>query len=120
MALGGFHILPLGLLIPQHLRDLFHGKIAKAVDDGTSLIQFDGLKNVRMVTDHGISTGIDGKMCITTYTHHRGLAAVTRWVRLKYAAMNLKKLANWSWNNSVFSQILLIFMPKYTKTPVFA
>ena len=24
------------------------------------------------------------------YTHHRGLAAVTRWVRLKYAAMNLK------------------------------
>src|SRR5699024_6838132 len=27
------------------------------------------------------------------YTHHRGLAAVTRWVRLKYAAMNLKKLA---------------------------
>ena len=25
------------------------------------------------------------------YTHHRGLAAVTRWVRLKYAAMNLKK-----------------------------
>ena len=53
------------------------------------------------------------------YTHHRGLAAVTRWVRLKYAAMNLKKLANWSWNNSVFSQILLFFMPKYTKTPVF-
>ena len=54
------------------------------------------------------------------YTHHRGLAAVTRWVRLKYAAMNLKKLANWSWNNSFFSQILLVFTPKYTKTPVFA
>lgn len=53
------------------------------------------------------------------YTHHRGLAAVTRWVRLKYAAMNLKKLASWSWNNSVFSQILLIFMPKYTK-PLFS
>ena len=27
------------------------------------------------------------------YTHHRGLAAVTRWVRLKCAAMNLKKPA---------------------------
>ena len=53
------------------------------------------------------------------YTHHRGLAAVTRWVRLKYAAMNLKKLANWSWNNSFFLQILLIFSPKYAKTPVF-
>lgn len=30
------------------------------------------------------------------YTHHRGLAAITRWVRLKYAAMNLK-----SWHNGV-------------------
>ena len=26
------------------------------------------------------------------YTHHRGLARVSAWVRLKYAAMNLKKL----------------------------
>ena len=54
------------------------------------------------------------------YTHHRGLAAVTRWVRLKYAAMNLKKLANWSWNNSLFSQILLVFVPKCARTHVFA
>ena len=53
------------------------------------------------------------------YTHHRGLAAVTRWVRLKYAAMNLKKLANWSWNNSFFTQILLVFCPKYARTLVF-
>jgi hypothetical protein len=27
------------------------------------------------------------------YTHHRSLARVTNWVRLKFAAMNLKKLA---------------------------
>ena len=54
------------------------------------------------------------------YTHHRGLAAVTRWVRLKYAAMNLKKLANWSWYNSFISQMLLVFCPKYAKTPAFA
>ena len=53
------------------------------------------------------------------YTHHRGLAAVTRWVRLKYAAMNLKKLANWSWDNSFPSTIWLIFTPAYTKTSVF-
>lgn len=53
------------------------------------------------------------------YTHHRGLAAVTRWVRLKYAAMNLKKLANWSWENSVLSAIWLVFAPKYAKTPAF-
>ena len=54
------------------------------------------------------------------YTHHRGLAAVTRWVRLKYAAMNLKKLANWSWNNSFFSRILLVFPNICRRIPVFA
>ena len=43
------------------------------------------------------------------YTHHRGLAAVTRWVRLKYAAMNLKKLAKWSWDKSVLQCIFVIF-----------
>ena len=54
------------------------------------------------------------------YTHHRGLAAVTRWVRLKYAAMNLKKLAKWSWENSIFSKYIVLFNPCITKPPVFA
>ncbi len=54
------------------------------------------------------------------YTHHRGLAAVTRWVRLKYAAMNLKKLANWSWKNSFFNAILATFFLYYNATPTFA
>ncbi len=54
------------------------------------------------------------------YTHHRGLTAVTRWVRLKYAAMNLKKLANWSWKNSLFREIIAIILPCNAKTPVFA
>lgn len=54
------------------------------------------------------------------YTHHRGLAAVTRWVKLKYAAMNLKKLAIWSWNNSVFSALFALLTSKHNETPVFA
>ena len=29
------------------------------------------------------------------YTHYRGLIPVSNWVRLKFAAMNLKKLARW-------------------------
>ena len=29
------------------------------------------------------------------YTLYRGLAQVSKWVRLKFAAMNLKKLARW-------------------------
>ena len=31
------------------------------------------------------------------YTPYRGLAAVTAWVKLKFAAMNLKKLAIHKW-----------------------
>ena len=54
------------------------------------------------------------------YTHHRGLARVTNWVRLKYAAMNLKKIANWSWNNSFFSYFSAIVAPFQTRTPYFA
>ena len=54
------------------------------------------------------------------YTHHRGLAAVTRWVRLKFAAMNLKKLANWSWRASISQLILAYFFPNCNRTPAFA
>ena len=43
------------------------------------------------------------------YTHHRSLARVERWVRLKFAAMNLKKLANWSWKNSASPASTTIF-----------
>ena len=54
------------------------------------------------------------------YTHHRGLARVTNWVRLKYAAMNLKKLAMWSAKHSPFPRIFLLFSLKYSKTPCLA
>ena len=52
------------------------------------------------------------------YTHHRGLAAVTRWVRLKFAAMNLKKLAQWSWKDSMFSLLFVRCCPIYKNTDV--
>ena len=54
------------------------------------------------------------------YTHMRGLARVTNWVRLKFAAMNLKKLAEWSWNSSHFALIFAIFAPKRARTAAFA
>ena len=53
------------------------------------------------------------------YTHHRGLARVTNWVRLKYAAMNLKKLAEWSWNNSIFHSFLSLFSTIYAEVSAF-
>ena len=52
------------------------------------------------------------------YTHHRGLARVTSWVRLKFAAMNLKKLANWCWNKAPLPHFFFIFTPLYAETAV--
>ena len=54
------------------------------------------------------------------YTHHRGLARVTNWVRLKYAAMNLKKLAEWSWKGSYSRLVFSLLLPKYSKSLAFA
>ena len=46
------------------------------------------------------------------YTHHRGLARVTQWVTLKFAALNLKKLALYlSRQNSPF--FFSIFFPSF-------
>lgn len=54
------------------------------------------------------------------YTHHRGLARVTAWVRLKFVAMNLKKLAVWSWKTPSFSFLCAFFFPNIQKTPFLA
>lgn len=40
------------------------------------------------------------------FTHHFSLTRVTRWVRLKFSAMNLKKLAIWSWRDNMFPLVL--------------
>jgi len=54
------------------------------------------------------------------YTQYRGLAQVRNWVKLKFAAMNLKKLAEWKWRASFSHFFFIIFMPKYTENPVCA
>ena len=67
------------------------------------------------------------------YTQYRGLAQVTNWVKLKFAAMNLKKLAAWKWkrknpsHRKRWRRILaadyfswLLFFPFQTKKPALA
>ncbi|MDY3303540.1 MAG: transposase, partial [Clostridia bacterium] len=57
------------------------------------------------------------------YTHYTGLAQVTNWVRLKYATMNLKKLAKWKWKrNNTPSKLLdfIVILIKTKKNPIFA
>lgn len=45
----------------------------------------------------------------TRYTHYRDLAAVTRWGRLEYAAMNLKKRQIGVGRTPYFSNLIPIF-----------
>ena len=50
------------------------------------------------------------------YTQYRGLAQVTNWVKLKFAAMNLKKLATWKWRAFSSTLISCIFACKCNET----
>ena len=54
------------------------------------------------------------------YTRYTGLAQVTNWVRLKFAAMNLKKFAIRKWEDTHNLLQILIFLPKYVQNPSFA
>ena len=52
------------------------------------------------------------------YTQYRGLAQVTNWVKLKFAAMNLKKLATWKWRDLLPSFRFAVFSLIYVRDPV--
>ncbi|MPN09017.1 hypothetical protein SDC9_156305 [bioreactor metagenome] len=52
------------------------------------------------------------------YTQYRGLTQVTNWVKLKFAAMNLKKLAKWKWRASLLRFRYALFWLKYSQNPV--
>lgn len=54
------------------------------------------------------------------YTQYRGLTQVTNWGKLKFAAMNLKKLATWRWNDQHHLLIFHTFFCEYAKNPVAA
>ena len=54
------------------------------------------------------------------YTQYRGLAQVTKWVKLKFVAMNLKKLARWKWNDYTLFLFSLLFSPIHDENPVAA
>lgn len=75
------------------------------------------LYDIRKETIERVFADAKGKYAMR-YTHHRGLARVSTWVRLKYVAMNLKKTAIWKWNASIFAFYIMIFAPSNDRTPV--
>ena len=57
------------------------------------------------------------------YTRYIGLAQVRNWVKLKFAAMNLKKFAKWTWRDSktsINSCIIFFISPKIVRNPSLA
>ena len=54
------------------------------------------------------------------YTRYTGLAQVTNWVKLKFAAMNLKKFAIKKWEDTHNLLQILIFWTQYAQNPSFA
>ena len=57
------------------------------------------------------------------YTPYRGLAQVRNWVRLKFAAMNLKKLARWKWKGDNSPSKAFVFVINFINmknNPIFA
>ena len=54
------------------------------------------------------------------YTQYRGLAQVTNWVKLKFAAMNLKKLAIWLWREKLFPFISILLCTLYDRNPAYS
>ena len=54
------------------------------------------------------------------YTQYRGLAQVANWVKLKFAAMNLKKLATWKWKAAHSFLRYLLFLAYDTQNPAYS
>ena len=52
------------------------------------------------------------------YTQHRSLPRVSNWVKLKFAAMNLKKLAMWKWWEKQGAQFCLFARVIFAENPV--
>ena len=47
------------------------------------------------------------------YTLYRGLSRVKNWLRLKFACMNLKKMATWAWGKSLSVLVFALFESFY-------
>ena len=56
----------------------------------------------------------------TVYRWFLRLGQVTNWVKLKFAAMNLKKPANWLWREKLFPFISILLCTPCARNPAYA
>lgn len=79
------------------LRHIWSGWVEKA-EEARYIPKYKELYNKRKETIERIFADAKEKYGMR-YTQYRGLTQVTKWVKLKFAAMNLKKMAMWKWDN---------------------
>ena len=77
-------------------------------DDARYTPEYQDLYALRKQTIEGVFAGAKEKHAML-YTQYRGLVQVSKWVGLKFAAMNLKKLALWRWRGHFPARDLLLF-----------
>lgn len=88
-------------------------------EDARYTQEYQALYKKRKETIERIFVDAKGKHAMR-YTQYRGLAQVTNWVKLKFADMNVKKLAIWKWNDHFHSLLFRFFCSQYTRNPAAA
>jgi len=87
------------------------------VDDARYTLAYAQLYKCRKETIERVFADAKEKHAMR-YTQYRGLAQVTNWVKLKFVAMNLKKLDTWKWRNPLSSFRFAVFSLIYVRDPV--
>ena len=88
-------------------------------DDARYTPEYSDLYKLRKETIERVFADAKEKHAMR-YTQYRGLARVTNWVKLKFAAMNLKKLAKRKWKHPRSYLRELLYFPVLIKNPVAA
>lgn len=91
----------------EHGKSLFENDLPTPKDKEIAILTTDPECGLFHKGEHKLQFFADAKeKHAMRYTQYRGLAGVSSWVKLKYAAMNLKKLATWKWRDT---HLLCIF-----------
>ena len=88
-------------------------------DDARYTPEYSDLYKLRKETIERVFADAKEKHAMR-YTQYRGLARVTNWVKLKFAAMNLKKLAKRKWKHLRSYLSELLYFHVLIKNPVAA
>ena len=100
----------------QYTLHVWH-EYSEQISDVRYAIKYKGLYAHRKETIERVFADAKEKYAMR-FTPYRGLAQVTNWVRLKFACMNLKKLAIHKWRDCPFIRCFFyfcLFLSEYSK-----